>query len=111
MKFERIGAPQPQDMAKIAALRTVDVIRAVDDSVVPYFEEAAKALLEGDKEAGVSAIEPVTALAKALAKICGHTELKRRSLMNGSEDYVTMQIVMPPNGKVNKTSRDCCCCC
>ncbi len=87
-------------MARIAALRTVDVIRAVDDSVVPYFEEAAKALLEGDKEAGVSAIEPVTALAKALAKICGHTELKRRSLMNGSEDYVTMQIVMPPNGKV-----------
>ena len=100
MKFERIGAPQPQDMAKIAASRTIEVIRAVDDTVVPYFEEAAKALLEGDEETGAAAIEPVTALAKALAKICGHTELKRRSLMNGSEDYVTMMIKMPGHVKV-----------
>lgn len=100
MKFERIGAPQPQDMAKIAASRTVDIIRAVDDSVVPYFMGAAKQLMEGDEAVGAAALEPSVALAKALAKICGHTELKRRSLMSASEDFVTLQVTFPDHVKV-----------
>lgn len=97
MKFERIGAPQPQDMAKIAAERTVEVIRGVDDSVVPYFTEAAQRLLDGapGEEGGAEPLEPVVALAKALAKICGHTELKRRSLISANEEYVTLQVAFP----------------
>jgi ATP-dependent RNA helicase DDX21 len=50
MKFERVGVPQPQDIAKIAAERTVEAIRGVDDSVVPYFTEAAQKLLDGNAE-------------------------------------------------------------
>lgn len=37
-KFERIGAPQPQDMARIAAERTAEQLRDVEPSVVPYFK-------------------------------------------------------------------------
>jgi len=36
-KFERIGAPQPQDMARISAERAMEMLREVESSVVPYF--------------------------------------------------------------------------
>jgi ATP-dependent RNA helicase DDX21 len=38
MKFERIGAPQPNDMAQIAAQRAVEMLEDVDKTVVPFFE-------------------------------------------------------------------------
>lgn len=86
--FERIGAPQPADMAAMAAERAVDAVRAVDISAVEFFRDAAKSLLTGD-----TPVEDV--LAAALAKITGHTEIKPRSLLTAHEDFVTLQFVCP----------------
>lgn len=36
-KFERIGAPQPQDMARVSADRAMEMLRDVEPNVVPYF--------------------------------------------------------------------------
>jgi hypothetical protein len=36
-KFERIGAPQPGEMARIAAKRAVEMLQEVDPTVVPFF--------------------------------------------------------------------------
>eukprot|EP00798_Chlamydomonas_sp_ICE-L_P001635 gene1635-33026_t len=63
-KYERIGAPQPSDMAKIAAERAVNMLKDIDDSVLPYFREAAEKFLEESNS-------PVEALSLALAKITG----------------------------------------
>ena len=109
LKFERIGAPQPQDMARIAGERAVTAIRVrtvpllhfqpeapahvraaqtrtcplsaecstaftlqeVDSGVVPWFTEMAGALL-----ADMPAEE---ALARALAKITGHSAMQARA--------------------------------
>ena len=38
MKFERIGAPQPGDMATIMAQRAVEMLDDVDKTVIPYFQ-------------------------------------------------------------------------
>ena len=46
LKFERIGAPQPSDMATVAGDRAVEAVQAVDASVLPFFRAAAKRLLE-----------------------------------------------------------------
>lgn len=37
MKFERIGAPQPADMARIAAERSLSLLGEVDPAVVEHF--------------------------------------------------------------------------
>ncbi len=37
MKFERIGAPQPADMARIAAERSLSLLAEVDPAVVEHF--------------------------------------------------------------------------
>lgn len=37
MKFERFGAPQPADMARIAAERAVEMLKEVEPSVVGFF--------------------------------------------------------------------------
>jgi hypothetical protein len=61
-KFDRIGPPQPKEMASVAAGRAVETICQVPASVVPWFKEAAAALLKQEPDAE-------TALAKALAKL------------------------------------------
>ncbi len=38
MKFERIGAPQPADMASVSAQRAIEMLADVDQTVVPFFE-------------------------------------------------------------------------
>lgn len=63
-QFERIGPPQPKEMAVVAARRAVDAIGAVSDDVVPWFLGAARQLLAASPDAE-------TALAKALAKVTG----------------------------------------
>lgn len=63
-KFERIGPPQPAEMASIAAERVIETLRDVDKGVVPWFKDAAKTWLD---EVG----NPEEALALALAKITG----------------------------------------
>ncbi|KAK9835314.1 hypothetical protein WJX81_001245 [Elliptochloris bilobata] len=84
VKFERIGAPQPQEMARIAGDRAVEAISAVDRSVVPWFRAAAAQLL-------ASADSPEEALAMALAKVTGHSVLQARSLLTAHEEFVTLQ--------------------
>jgi ATP-dependent RNA helicase DDX21 len=88
--FERVGAPQPADVAKVAAQRAVEAVQAVDTSAIELFRDAAKELLSGDDTNFNSAEDVVAA---ALARITGHTELKPRSLLTAHEDFVTLQLV------------------
>lgn len=88
--FERIGAPQPADMARVAVERAVDAVKAVDGSAVEFFREAARSLL-ADSEG----VPPEDVLAAALARITGHTEMRPRSLLTAHEDYVTLQFTSP----------------
>eukprot|EP00892_Ulva_mutabilis_P003553 jgi/Ulvmu1/156/UM001_0160.1 len=86
--FERIGPPQPKDMAAIAAGIAVEKIGEVQDSVVPWFTEAARALLETEGSAEA-------ALAKALAKTTGITAMQSRSLLNANNQFVTLKFDAP----------------
>lgn len=88
LKFERVGAPQPADMAQVAADRSVESVAAVDASVLPFFRAAAAKLVES-----VGSAED--ALAMALAKLTGHVELRPRSLLTAHEDFTTLQFVSP----------------
>ena len=63
-QFERIGPPQPKEMAVVAAGRAAESIMQVPDEVVPWFAKAARDLLDAHADAQ-------TALAKALAKVTG----------------------------------------
>eukprot|EP00955_Chlamydomonas_euryale_P039745 351491-Chlamydomonas_euryale.AAC.32 len=85
-KFERIGAPQPNDMAAVAATRAVEMLADVDRSVVPFFETAAAGFLE-------ACTSPLEALSIALAKIAGVQQMKSRSLLNADEGYTTLHFV------------------
>lgn len=87
--FERIGAPQAADMARVAAERAVDAIKTVDATAIEFFKETAKKLLAAED----ASAEDI--LAAALAKITGHTEIKPRSLLCAHEDFVTLQLVSP----------------
>ena len=51
-----------------AGERAVEALSSIDEQVVPMFREAAKSLL--------AELEPEVALALALAKITGHTQLR-----------------------------------
>ena len=61
--FERIGPPQPKEMAMVAAKRAAEAIGNVSDDVVPWFRDAAAAMLAQHGSAEV-------ALAKGAGK--GH---------------------------------------
>eukprot|EP00879_Flechtneria_rotunda_P032551 GHRR01035775.1.p1 GENE.GHRR01035775.1~~GHRR01035775.1.p1 ORF type:complete len:314 (+),score=114.36 GHRR01035775.1:127-1068(+) len=83
-KFERVGAPQPAEMASIAAERAIEMLRDMDRGLVPWFKGAAASLLaevNGDAE---------TALAIALAKITGNTGMKARSLLTAHDGFTTL---------------------
>lgn len=82
-KFERVGAPQPAEMASIAADRALEMLRDLDRGVVSWFKGTAAAWLAevGDAE---------TALALALAKITNNTGLKARSLLTAHDDCTTL---------------------
>ncbi|CAN6466466.1 unnamed protein product [Victoria cruziana] len=84
VKFERISAPQPADIAKATGSAAAETVSDISDSVIPVFRTSAEELLKGS---GLSAVEIV---AKALAKIAGYTEIKNRSLLTCQDDYVTM---------------------
>ena len=56
-----------------AGQRAVDAVKEVDDAVIPWFREAARELL-GDVS------DPEEALARALAKITGHTHMQVGSM-------------------------------
>ncbi|CAK9882956.1 unnamed protein product [Sphagnum jensenii] len=83
-KFERIAPPQPADIAKASAETATGGVLEVADSVVPLFRPAAQELV---KTTGLPVID---LLAKALAKISGQTEIKRRSLLSSHDDATTL---------------------
>ncbi|EFJ43297.1 hypothetical protein VOLCADRAFT_66087 [Volvox carteri f. nagariensis] len=87
MKFERIGAPQPADMARIAAERSLALLSEVDPAVVEHFRDAANRHLE---EQAADGRDPAEALARALAKITGYKEMKARSLLTAHDDCTTL---------------------
>ncbi|CAL8464893.1 g4428 [Coccomyxa elongata] len=82
--FERIGAPQPSEMARIAGERASESLAEVDKTVVPLFRAAAAQLLQ---QVG----DPEEALAMALAKVTGFSTIRARSLLTAHEDYTTLQ--------------------
>lgn len=85
-KFERIAAPQPVDIAKASGSTALDGILAVSDSVVPLFRKTAEELVTS------SGLCWQDVLAKAIAKISGQTELKRRSLLTSHDDATTLML-------------------
>ena len=85
-KFERIVAPQPADIIKANGNTTTDGILAVGDSVVPLFRQVAMDLVES------SGLPVLDVLAKAIAKLTGQTELKRRSLLTSHDDATTLML-------------------
>jgi len=89
LTFERIGAPQPADVAEIAAQRAIESLGDVTEDAIKHFRAAASKFLE-------KATSPEDALAAALAKITGYNELKARSLLTATDDYLTLQF---ENGK------------
>ena len=63
-------------------------VQDVSEDVVPWFMDAAKQLLQGDLPGGPEAV-----VARALAKIAGHTQLRSRSLLTAHEDFTTLQVL------------------
>ncbi|XP_042048919.1 DEAD-box ATP-dependent RNA helicase 7-like [Salvia splendens] len=84
VKFERISAPQPSDIAKSAGVEAAEKINEISDSVIPVFKAAAEDLLN------LSDLTPADLLAKALANAAGYTEIKNRSLLTSLENHVTV---------------------
>lgn len=84
VKFERVSAPQPADVAVSAGSEVANAISGVSDSVIPVFRTQAEQLLASS---GLSAVD---LLAKALAKAVGYTDIKKRSLLSSSDNYVTL---------------------
>jgi ATP-dependent RNA helicase DDX21 len=85
-RFERVAAPQPIDIAKAGGSTATDGVRAVSDSVVPLFRQAAQDLVES------TGLPVIDVLAKALAKISGQTDIKRRSLLTSHDDATTLML-------------------
>jgi ATP-dependent RNA helicase DDX21 len=82
-KFELIGTPQPADIIRVAGEQAEDLLDKVHDDMITAFSETANRII---KQRGETA-----ALAAALATICGLTQpLKGRSLLTGSENYITI---------------------
>ncbi|CAI7890064.1 unnamed protein product [Closterium sp. NIES-53] len=84
VKFERVSPPQPADLVRVASAAVTAKVKAVGDSVVPLFESSAQELIDS------TGLSPLAALAKALACLAGHTELKVRSLLLSQQDQVTL---------------------
>lgn len=84
VKFERVSAPQPGEVAKATGSTAAESITSVSDSVLPIFRQSAEDLVKK------SNLSPVDIIAKALAKIAGYTEFKRRSLLSSQEGFATL---------------------
>ncbi|GFQ07612.1 dead-box ATP-dependent RNA helicase 7 [Phtheirospermum japonicum] len=84
VKFIKVSAPQPSDIAKTAGAEAAQKITGISDSVIPIFLAAAEELLSS------SDLSPADLLAKALANAAGYTEVKTRSLLTSMENHVTL---------------------
>lgn len=94
LKFERVGAPQPKDMAQASASRAAAQMKGVDSSVTSWFLPAAQKVLsaaaEGGEDADAAAAEQ---LARALAVIAGCGKMAARSLLTAHEGFVTLHLI------------------
>ena len=85
IKFSYIGAPQPADIIRATARDSMFSFESLNASVLPYFEETAKQLIEKYTATG--------ALTRALAIMSGYTKsLKQKSLLNSMEGMVTIKV-------------------
>lgn len=85
-KFERISAPHPAELARSSCASASEKVVEVSDSVLPIFRPAADELLQK------SDLSAVDLLAKALARIAGHTDVKKRSLLTSHSDFITVKL-------------------
>ncbi|CAN0891610.1 DEAD-box ATP-dependent RNA helicase 7 [Linum grandiflorum] len=84
VKFEHVSAPQAADIAQSMGVQAAESITKVSDNVIPAFKDAAEEMLNS------SGMSPIDLLAKALAKACGYTDIKSRSLLGSLENHVTL---------------------
>eukprot|EP00826_Nyctotherus_ovalis_P064932 TRINITY_DN9534_c0_g2_i7.p1 TRINITY_DN9534_c0_g2~~TRINITY_DN9534_c0_g2_i7.p1 ORF type:complete len:700 (+),score=174.35 TRINITY_DN9534_c0_g2_i7:230-2329(+) len=83
--FTKIGAPQPDDIIRASSRFIVEGLKKVKDDALPLFEETAELL--------VSEFGERKALLLTLAYISGNlNKIKKRSLLSGTEDFVTYQL-------------------
>jgi len=102
VKFIRVNVPQQSDMIKSSVATAVKAVKAVSPDVVPYFLDAAKTLLETNKEEGRATAD---LLAMALAKIAGFSEApKKRSLLTSASGMVTVQVNMGGGNEIRSLS-------
>jgi ATP-dependent RNA helicase DDX21 len=83
--FTKIGAPQPEDIIRASSKFILEGLKKVGDDALPLFEDTAALLVKafGEKKA----------LLLTLAYISGNlNKIKKRSLLSGTEDYVTYQL-------------------
>ncbi|CAD7703689.1 unnamed protein product [Ostreobium quekettii] len=86
VKFERIGAPQAQDMAKMSGDKLVAKMTGIDAKSVEMFKSAAEAATKVFDS-------PIHALAAALACMAGHSsEFQGRSLLTAHKDLSTLML-------------------
>jgi len=96
-QFEWRGALQPLEILAGCGSAVADELINIDQSVFPYFQDAAKALL--------AKMGPEKSLCAALARISGFTERpKQKSLLNAQEGMITIMFhsgkTIPSNGYV-----------
>ena len=85
LKFERLSVPSQSHIIKASAYAALEQLMSVHESVIPTFEDTAKAIIE--KKGGLWAVSA------ALAVISGNTEpLKERSLLSSLSDHITVYI-------------------
>ena len=83
--FSKIGAPQPEDIIKASSKFIIKGLKKVQEEALPLFKETAELLA---KEFGER-----KALLLTLAYISGNlNKIKKRSMLSGTEDYVTYQL-------------------
>ncbi|KAI5070432.1 hypothetical protein GOP47_0014775 [Adiantum capillus-veneris] len=83
-KFERVSAPHPAEIARSACASASEKVVQVSDSVLPIFRPAVDVLLQN------SDLSAADLLAKALARIAGLTDVKKRSLLTSQSDFTTV---------------------
>lgn len=88
--MSKIGVPQPEQVIKASSMGIVEMLKEVNEKVIPLFSDAADTLIlshNGDIK---------RALMQTLALLSGHhkEEMQARSLLNGQEDCVTFEMTM-----------------
>ena len=84
IRFAKQGPPSVQTVMGAAAALVPRRIGTVDPRLLPYFEEAAAALLEGD-----DALQKVAAMC---AVVAGQSSLSQHSLLTGEEHLKTLLV-------------------